>query len=210
MRVGNFVVMVPEARERDSGHAVLSHGQQYTLRLENKWHDRSCDAEVTIDGKAMGGFRVGPHESIVIERPPNEQGKFTFYRSASEQAAVSGVDAVASDSRGLISVKFRLEVRREAVHKVRPMRMFRGAVGVEYTSARCLNSEGDQASMKSLDSGITGLSGHSDQQFVTVANLNYDPLEEVTVHIRLVCGDNVRPLTAVTAMSNVVPAPVGK
>lgn len=55
--------------------------------------------------------------------------------------------------------------------------------------------------------GITGLTGQSDQKFFSVAELDYDPAEEVTIHLRLVCGDSVRPLVG-SPRETPIPPPV--
>lgn len=56
--------------------------------------------------------------------------------------------------------------------------------------------------------GVTGLTGTSDQSFYTVPNLDYDPVGEVVISLRLVEASNaVRPLQAVQR-GNPTPAPV--
>lgn len=42
MRVGNFSLLIPEGRERDSGHVEMQHNTQYQLRLGNHYHDKPC------------------------------------------------------------------------------------------------------------------------------------------------------------------------
>ncbi len=58
MRVNSFSVMVPEGQERDSGHVELRHNTQYSLRLGNHDSNRHCDAQVSVDGKEIGNFRI--------------------------------------------------------------------------------------------------------------------------------------------------------
>ena len=55
-----------------------------------------------------------------------------------------------------------------------------------------------ESQAKGLSAGGTGLSGKSDQQFVSTYALNYDYSQQTTIHLRLVHGDSSepRPLTS--------------
>lgn len=109
MRVGNFSVLIPEGRERDSGHVVLRHGTPYTPTLKNHFNNRRCDAAVTIDGKDMGTFRLAAFGSLPLERPVHDDGRFTFYTADSPEFAAAACGDVAPDERGLVKVVFRPE-----------------------------------------------------------------------------------------------------
>jgi len=210
MRVGNFCVLIPEGREKDSGHVCLAHGQVYKLQLQNLWRDRACDAEITIDGKDQGGFRINAGCNITLERPSGDTGRFTFYRESSDDAGAAGVASVANADRGLITVRFRPEVKREPVqHSVRRGAGGQSCGGAERTlSLRSKGLESSTLTSSNLEAGITGLSGHSDQRFITVAALNYDAAEEVVISVRLVADVAVRELKPVTPQSNPVPQPL--
>lgn len=109
MRVGNFTVVVPEGRERDSGHVTIPHGTKYRIRLSNHWNNRACDAKVTIDGKYMGTFRIDATGTAILERPSHDNGEFTFYKAdTAEFAAAAGGD-VPTAERGLLQVEFTPE-----------------------------------------------------------------------------------------------------
>src|SRR5437870_2079975 len=101
MRVSNFSVLIPEGRERDSGHVELDHERQYRITLGNHCYDRRCDATVTLDGKEIGCFRVNAGCTVSLERSPHDNGRFTFLLSASEQAAQAGVARIDAPDRGL-------------------------------------------------------------------------------------------------------------
>lgn len=211
MHVGNYSVLIPEGVERDSGHVALEHGRQYRLQLRN--HDyRQCDAEVTIDGKALGTFRLRGLDALVLERMPDDHGRLTFYSSGTADAAAAGEGCVAAPDKGLIQVRFVPERRREYQPKrVQTM----GLAGGLCRSAAPMKFTGDQASYfnpvteEKTCGGITGLSGHSDQQFVTVGALDLDQSEAVTISVRLVTGvSGPRPLQP-AGRGNPVPAPVG-
>ena len=221
MRVGNYSVLIPEGVERESGHVSVEHGKQYTLRLMS--HDyRRCDAEVEIDGKSLGGFRLHGYGSITLERSPEDSGRFTFYSSGTVDAGAAGEAGIAAADKGLIQVRFVPE-RRTAppVPRVQTMGMRGGPCGGMrggpcgqpvggglFRSAGPLGFTGDREEKTS--GGITGLSGHSAQQFVTVGPLDRAKDESVTITLRLVTLDaGPRPLKPVSDRANPVPAPVG-
>lgn len=172
MRLDDYSFSIPEGRETEEGYVYLHHGTKYTIRLDNAG-DRRCDAKITIDGKSVGSFRVDAYDSFLIERPAEEDGCFTFYKSGSPEAesAQLGDD----DSLGLISVEFRPERISSGIDSETKL----------YQSALRTPSE----------AGGTGLSGESKQEFNSTKALTSDPAEHVTIHLRLVCEPNdARPL----------------
>ena len=214
MRVANFSLLIPEGRERDSGHVEIAHGKVYTLRLMNHWQERACDAEVVIDGKPVGTFRVDAGRSVTLERPAHDDGRFTFYEATSGEAQAAGAGKVSVGERGLVQVRFRpgKPIRSHVLEGMvlcsdkgtRP----RGGVGCQSAgndvSLECLSAE------QTVKAGVTGLSGQSGQRFVTVADLDYDPAHETTVTVRLVAlPSGPRELTAAVSRANPVPSPVG-
>lgn len=219
MRVGQFSVTIPEGQEQSSGHVHLPNGQQYRIRLNNHFPDRRCDATVRVDGKEVGTFRLERIGGMLLERPAHDTGKFTFYGIRSDEAKVAGVDGVAREARGLVEVTFRPE--RQAA----PLREYLKSASISHATPRCGHISVTSHSVgqgevrpvslqtgqeKSVGAGITGLSGHSLQEFHDVPNLTYDPVEEVQITLRLVevTQDGPRPLTSVPR-SNPVPAAVG-
>lgn len=217
MRVGNFSVIIPEGRERDTGHVALNHSQQYTIRLMSHSH-RRCDAEVTVDGKPVGTFRLNSHDSMTLERPSHDTGRFTFYQADSGEAAQVGVAGIASPDRGLIQVRFRVERQYERPKHLGSIRTcgMNPQSQPSYDGATCnrggereeKTSGGIFVGAQNCAAGVTGLSGQSQQSFYSVAPLDYDPSEETVITIRLVVGDNgPRPLTA-ASRANPVPQQV--
>ncbi len=201
MRVNNFTVQVREGIEWESGHVKLGHGAVYSLRLGNDDPRRRCDAEVLVDGKHAGTFRLDAGQNMTLERPAHDSGRFTFFAADSSAAGQAGVADVARDQRGLIQVTFRPERRRPPVLRDGPLSL---------CSAGTPRAFGyNEPTAKGLEAGVTGLTGQSAQQFHDVAALDYDPAGTVTISLRLVCSSEaaVRPLTAVPR-SNPVPAPV--
>lgn len=220
MRVGSFSVYVPEGRERDTGHVALPHGTQYRLTLASH-HGRRCDAEVLMDGKPMGVYRLDAGRAWTLERAAHDHGKFTFFKADSPEADAAAVQGVPKDLRGLIQVTFRVEKARQPV--VRPMSLrqhptqefiTRSAepelMGAATPDCAEYSDENSFGRVENTSAGITGLTGHSDQQFTSVAGLDYDPAEETTITLRLICAEEpaVRPLTPALPRANHVPAPV--
>ena len=220
MRVGNYSLVVVEGSEREQGYVGLGHGQQYTVRMSSHDH-RRCDAEVVIDGKPVGTFRLSAYGSAVLERSPDDNGRFTFYSSGSEDAGRAGEASVGTADKGLIQVKFTPEKVRSyaGVPSVVRTSSFRGGPGGQSMSAfpECHTSRsmapGGQhtnstRSTEKTVGGITGLSGHSDQRFTNVGAIDLDEVNAVTISLRLVTRDDgPRPLRPAGA-GNAVPPPV--
>lgn len=120
MQLNEFEVRIPEGVEADNGYVEVPHGTQYTIVLQNHSKGR-CDAEVYIDGKSVGAWRVDGCKTVTLERPVHDSGRFTFYRLGTASADKAGLER--NDSLGVISATFKpekivapptsVEVRRE-------------------------------------------------------------------------------------------------
>lgn len=214
MRVSNFSLLIPEGKERDSGHVELAHGTVYRIRLMNHCHSRRCDALVTVDGKEIGLFRIERGGNVTLERSADDTGCFTFFRADSDEGKAAGVDTIGTDLRGLIQVTFKPEkVQPPTVLHVDTWQTtptsYEGCFGSSPAplKQRCLTSSSLTGQNQNRAAGVTGLTGRSDQTFHTVASLDYDPNEEVRISLRLVCSPAVRPLEPVKK-ANPVPEPV--
>ena len=177
MRYAGFVVEIHEGREVDAGYVQLPHGAVYSIVLGNEM-DRPCDAWITIDGKTVGGWRVPARMNVNIERPVHDTGRFTFYQIGSHEAQLAAL--ADNDSLGLVTVEFRPE------RKPNPT---------------------SRSNKQGLRSGGTGLTGHSEQEFVGVEALRYDEHEIVIIHLRLLAlpSDTPRPLTAAPSSTPIPP-----
>lgn len=174
MRLGYFAARVPEATEIDGGYAIFVHGTVYSIELTNDSASR-CDACVSIDGRQVGVWRIGANDSVRIEHPADDRGRFTFFSMGSVEATAAQLENNAD--LGLITVEFRAE------KQVRPS-------GVSLGSSPSPAPEDCQV-------GGTGLTGTSSQEFTNVRALEYDPAEVVTIHLRLIAPKtDVRPLAA--------------
>lgn len=220
MRIGNFSVTIPEGREIDSGHVSIPHNTKYTIRIYNHDYRRRVDTAVSVDGKDVGLFRVNFNGVLTLEHPAHDNGCFTFFEVASEDAQEAKVREVSKDNKGLVQVLFKPEKIRDVVkapyQRVRGVGSSAGGQSVGGTIADSAepilrgHSAFSDKRWEETSAGITGLTGHSDQDFYTVPNLDYDPSAEVTITLRLVCGKAVRKLTSVPPVvsSNPIPPPV--
>lgn len=137
---------------------------------------QKCDVEVSIDGGRVGIWRIDARSSIRIERPVHDTGKFTFYRAGTVEGNKAGI--VVSDNTGLLRAIFKPERPQTQPLNSRPV----------------------------TRAGGTGLAGRSDQTFRTVAGLEHDEANFVTINLRLVSpAEEPRPLFP---RSTPVPPPV--
>jgi hypothetical protein len=166
MKLNGFSVTILEGKEATDGYVYMNHGTQYTILLQNE-SNRRCDAEVYLDDQQVGIWRIDRNSTARIERPVHENGRFTFYQVGTPEALKAGISN--NSGTGLIRVLFKPEQvywRPEAV-----------------AARACMP-------------GGTGLSGHSDQEFTSVAALDYAQEDFVTIYLRLVSlvEDEPRPL----------------
>jgi hypothetical protein len=176
MKLNQFSVTIAEGKEAADGYVYLKHCTQYTILLQNE-SNRRCDAEVYLDDRQVGIWRIDSHGSVRIERPVHDNGRFTFYEAHTPEAIQAGITE--NSSTGLIRVLFKPE---RIPNKVAFSLLDRAAPGG------------------------TGLSGYSEQEFTTVAALDYAPADFTTINLRLVAiFEEPRPLFI---HSTPVPPPV--
>ena len=109
--LNGFSVSISEAQEETSeNYIVLRHGQTFSLRLHNGHKENGkcipADAEVYVQGKYCGTFRVAAGQTIWLERPLNDTGKFTAYRNNTYEAKQAEIDPTSFDN-GLIKVVWK-------------------------------------------------------------------------------------------------------
>ena len=185
MKLNGFSVSIPEGKARAEGYVEMLHGTKYTIVMENDTDDE-CDAEVSIDGQNVGLWRIKAHMNATVERPVHDTGRFTFYQVGSADAEKAGIEK--TDLAGLISVTFKPEQK------------------IEPAAFKKVLHASPHANGGFFEAGGTGLSGKSDQEFVTVRALEYDESKQVTIHLRLVATkDAPRPLFP---KSTPIPPPV--
>lgn len=226
MFLNEFSVRIPDGHETSGGYVELRHGQTYRLRLRNSRGVR-CDARVEIDGKHIGTWRIPAHESIVLERPEHDDGRFTFYKLGTADAEAAQLDRN-DPNLGLVKVTFMPE--REGrlwwwgqstyepylrwVPRPDPLcpPSYPRYDWAEYSTTSAGGRRGIKSlqpsafAMPSASAGGTGLSGESDQRFGNASRIEYDYSQQTTIHLRLVCKneqrEGPRPLTST---SNPIP-----
>jgi len=212
MYLNQFSVRVPEGHEKMSGYVEMEHGKKYTLVLRNDC-DIRCDAGISIDGKAVGTFRLGAHGNIRLERKPDDEGCFTFYQLGSDEAERAELGKVSASDLGLIRVVFTPEQQYHYVPYIPWIESWGGntcditpnTTTIYDTSA--VTGDLSYASVTIDCAGGTGLSGHSDQSFISVDDMCLDYSRQTTIHLRLVANrdDGPRPLHPVTRTSPIPP-----
>ncbi len=207
MRVGDFSMVIIGGVAADD-YVHMAHNTQYMIRLCSH-SQRDCDVTLLIDGKRVDSFRLYAGEQFTLERPTNDSGRFTFYRAGSSEAAKAGDAGVDVESRGLITAIFKVgKATRPCVKMVPTSAPF---------ESRCLSfnsPHGAGGQQVNCSAGVTGLSGHSDQRFVVVPDLDYDPaVPETMINLRLVCQADAHQADArelkPQLIANRVPPPVG-
>jgi len=248
MYLNDFSVKINGKNER-SGYVEMNHGETYTIVLRNN-SDVRCDANVEIDGKDVGSFRVDSRQNLYLERSANEAKLFTFYKLGSSEAEKVGLGKVEKCEMGLIKVTFKPEKVRvkEVIKEVhhyhdwyKPWPTYPtwtttfSAENTRSSYKKCLNEDANTACYDYEDgtlgmsdclseekmsrgrsvtrsagietvqcsaprsqyfcasvdydeprAGGTGMSGHSNQRFVTVADLDYDTERITEIFLRLI------------------------
>jgi len=165
MELEGYGLIIPEGEETPDGYVEMEHGDQYCIALING-NDTRCDVAVHIDGKHIGTWRVNANAEVVIERPVNDDGIFTFYKYGTTEADIA--DLKKNEMLGLVTAIFKPELL-QYIHSYNRI-VFPG----------------------SERAGGTGLSGKSNQKFKSVEALEYDLDGQVTIHLRLIAAQTIR------------------
>lgn len=229
MRFGDFAVeVIPhgegKVRELESGQVLARPGQVYVLRLRNLG-PLHCVVNVDVDGHRVtaGGLVLAPWSTTDLERPidAREDGRFTVIPEGDE--AVFGPDGGRDDEKlGLIVASFRRELpwrdqrldlpptitaeppARPLPDVPSPPRRFPVPIpewAPPLNRVDALYEARDHFDRAPVERAAgTGLTGHSDQQFVpmTLGPLESEP---TVIKLRIVIGSEqaiaeepVRPL----------------
>lgn len=103
MYLNYFSVRIPEGYEDEQGYVHMKHNQIYKIMLRNNRHLDAL-AKVFVDGKEIGLYFVKNKSNLTIERPLNDDGKFTFYSITSNES--KELELEQNDKLGLITVIF--------------------------------------------------------------------------------------------------------
>jgi hypothetical protein len=222
MRNGDFgVEIIPSSgnvRELDSGHVLARPGTVYRIRLRN-FGPLHAVAVVEIDGRTItaGGLVLRPWSVSDLERPidDGETGRFTVAAEGDEK--VFGADGGRdNEALGLIRASFRREL---------PTGRSRPQIPDEFPSLRRPSFDGSSYQRPSRIEALmspgtlfeapptieraagTGLTGHSDQQFVPASLGPLEP-EATVIQLRLVIGSEeaIADQPATRAVEDAAPA----
>jgi len=205
MQLGNFMVSLTKGTERVTGHVEIEHGTQYGITLNNGDWTRRANAQVSIDGKVIGTYRLYPGEIATLECAGNhDSGKFTALFANSVDGAYAGLDE-SNPSLGLITVVFTPEKLPEprTYYTKSFLGSERGTRPISYRSIASLGLHETNSAMG------TGLTGASDQQFGTAGFMPLDTANTRTIHLRLkpVVQSRPRPVVAAPAVQTSTPIP---
>jgi hypothetical protein len=206
--LNKYSVRVIGGNETPGGYIELRHSQTYQLQLRND-NPLRCDARVEVDGQHVGTWRLNPFSTATLERPAHDEGKFTFYKAGTQEAALAHL--VTDDANlGLIQVTFTPEQKQESVSLSYTMTSGASWRGIPDTyTANVTSSIGETKSISASyrSAGGTGLSGHSNQNYGNASEIQYDYSGQTVIYLRLVCAENEGP-RPLTQRSNPVPPPV--
>jgi hypothetical protein len=212
MRIGDFRLAIKDSSGQvhegdENGYVVLRHGEHYTIVLGNDSAGKAVvygkiDEVDWSGGDAGDKFQLRPYGTFNIEHPACDNGRFTFYATGSDEAAAAGEAAVAKEDKGIVQVTFVPERRQiqpthddfgyGGAYRGGPVMRGGGATrgGEMFGGPESFGSTRGGGT-KGLGSGISGLAGHSDQQFQQVSGIDEDRDREVTITLRLVHDKSV-------------------
>jgi len=206
MYLNNFSVRIPEGNEIAGGYVEMENDTKYRLILRNQRESR-CDAKVEIDGKEVGVWRLKGQNGIILERPANDDGCFTFYEAGTWEGEKAGLRK-GDPNLGLIKVTFTPEFienvnEYKVSYEYEPGFSEYTEKGISYGAKRGIDCGA------SYGEGGTGLSGISRQRFVDAGNMRLDYSQQTVIHLRLVCDKNRNNPRPLTSFSSPVPPSVG-
>lgn len=170
-------------------YVPLENKSEYEIRLSND-NDTIADAELYIDGKYINGFRLEPHSSMTIQRPPQTERRFTFVGEYTLESLETG-NIPGRSQNGLVEVVFHLKrktpkyVGLEEKRSLSPRRA---------TSPRRESAMMESQSRRSpYSSGVTILGRENHQEFTTVTPIPPNEIAKtVTISLRLVVRNRQR------------------
>lgn len=201
-----------------NGHIyyAIPHNSPYKVKMTNNSNHRA-NATLKIDGDTMGVWRLEAYSDITVERPTNNNRKFTFVRETSWQADMGGV-ARGSSQNGLVEVIFVPEIKNtfptDFDHDINYNNMpefntrlsnqlfsRKESQGFQKQSNQINESMGLSDSMNFTNSsygvGGTVLGGSSSQRFSSASAIIEDHSRKQTKRIRLVVPENDQPFVSI-------------
>lgn len=197
MRYEEFEVSINDENgvpfpERDR-RVEVPHGAHYQVFLYNHLN-RRAEAELSIDGKVLGTWRLNPHTPALLKTPTTGGKMFTAFFPDSAEGVTGELYNVPKNLLGLVTVKFFPEVQ-----KIEPMRNVSDdstlwnqnspvkSLGIDDIVYRGASRGGSNAEASIRSKGMgTALMGDSNQHYGKVGALERDPNKIVIIHLRIV------------------------
>lgn len=206
--LNGFSVSVPEAQEETSdGYVILKHDQHFRIRLHNGHKDngigKAADCEVYLQGKYIGTYRIPYGQTVLLEHPINDFGKFTAYRNGTLEANQAEIDSNDPDN-GLIKVVWKPGTKKchyevidpyigtgnhylrtwiDAIETNPIIRFDSSSAAIPRSTSCCVKAHATR-SCNDLTGGGIGLSDHSNQKFTETEPLDYNECD-TTIYLRI-------------------------
>lgn len=121
--VGCILVNGQVQAERADGIVIIPEGTEYAIRLRNK-NDRRAVGQIFIDGENVsgGGYVINQHNYVDIYRFSDKDEAFRVVGLNSPEAVDAGKNGPNDGTKGVIELRFRLEVERPRVQHVNTTR----------------------------------------------------------------------------------------
>jgi hypothetical protein len=174
---------------------AVPHNSEYKVKMHNGG-DLRVDATLKIDGIDMGTWRIEPYSTITIERPADNNRKFTFVREGSWQGNMGGVEKGKFDN-GLIEVTFVPEHRSSGQHLLQRA-IYSDSIPMSNNISQKYNFS---TTNDSYSTGGTVLGDDSSQRFSNASYLSKDYSKKVTKRVRLVVEENRKPYVPLGSVS---------
>jgi len=210
----NYVEQIYDA---NLNYITLDHNSEYKIELCN-YNNVKADANIKVDGRNVGKFRINANSSIIIERPVSIDKKFTFLRENSRKANRANIE-IGRDKNGLIEVIFYPEKSaQECMNLERiPYTNDKGYnfnnrhlidvirhIGVNNVSSSLKNATHDISpnlgrlnenimlynnSFSDFASGATALGSSSHQRFKNAKHIDVDKSNITIIKLRLIANN---------------------
>jgi hypothetical protein len=208
----------------DNGHTYysLAHGSEYKVKMTNNTFQK-VNALLKIDGVLMGKWRIDPFTSVIIERPVDNQRKFTFVDENSWEARDGNVVRGINEN-GLVEVTFFPELKSSFYSDT-----FKRSDTLEYRFNRYHNLHKEEydntlvdrnpykkedssdnfiSFTNSYSAGATVLGDDSWQSFGQASKIHEDHARKVTKRLRLVISNRRKPFISIRSGSEIRDDPV--
>lgn len=182
--------------ETSNGYERMRHGQTYSIKLQNNTAKR-CDVEISIDGRLVGTWRLLAHQNAELKYPEDSHKQFTFLAINSEEAGAAQLHAVSRNALGVVKAQFFPEKATKPLVVNNDYPYSKGINEDNYRGMMMDASKGGEISkgFGAGGTGLSGLSGHTSQQYGLAGPIDRDEDQSVTIEVRLVLDNKETDIT---------------